>query len=143
MPPQPERDRGGPETARVLLDANVLIAATVANHVHHARADAWLRPDSAFALCPIVEGALVRFFVRVGAGAASARAVLAHTAELPGYGFWADDFTYADADLSGIVGHRQVTDAYLAQLAARHGGVLATFDEALARAYPKAVTLVP
>ncbi|GLY63497.1 hypothetical protein [Amycolatopsis taiwanensis] len=34
--------------------------------------------------------------------------------------------------LNGVLGHRQVTDAYLAQLARAHGGRLATFDPGLA-----------
>jgi hypothetical protein len=33
---------------------------------------------------------------------------------------------------TGIAGRRQVTDAYLALLARKHGGLLATMDRALA-----------
>ncbi len=46
--------------------------------------------------------------------------------------FWPDDASYLDLPTRGINGHRQVTDAYLALLAAKHGGVLATMDRALA-----------
>jgi len=42
---------------------------------------------------------------------------------------------------TGIVGHRQVTDAYLTLLARVHGGVLATMDKALAATHPEAVLL--
>jgi len=49
-----------------LLDANVLIALTVAEHEHHDRASRWVAGIERFALCPVVEGALVRFLVRVG-----------------------------------------------------------------------------
>ena len=45
---------------------------------------------------------------------------------------WPDDASYLDLPTRGINGHRQVTDAYLALLAAKHGGVLATMDRALA-----------
>ena len=34
-------------------------------------------------------------------------------------------------DTSVLVGHQQVTDLHLVNLAARHGGVLATFDATL------------
>lgn len=49
-----------------LLDANVLIALTVQEHEHHARASTWAATVDRFAICPIVEGALVRFLVRLG-----------------------------------------------------------------------------
>ena len=49
-----------------LLDANVLIALTVAEHEHHERASTWAATVNRFAVCPIVEGALVRFLVRTG-----------------------------------------------------------------------------
>ena len=34
-------------------------------------------------------------------------------------------------DMSRIAGHQQITDLYLACLAAQHGGRLATFDAAI------------
>jgi predicted nucleic acid-binding protein len=43
-----------------------------------------------------------------------------------------DGLSYADIDMRGVVGHRQVTDAYLAALARSRGGRLATLDRALA-----------
>ncbi len=52
-----------------LLDADVLIALTVAEHEHHARTSAWAAGIDRFALCPVVEGALVRFLVRIGESA--------------------------------------------------------------------------
>lgn len=46
--------------------------------------------------------------------------------------FWADDFAF-DADvLRGVQGHRQVTDAYLAELCRRRSGRLLTIDGGLA-----------
>lgn len=39
--------------------------------------------------------------------------------------------------------HRQVADAYLAGLAGARGGLLATFDEALANTLPDQVGLIP
>lgn len=127
-----------------LLDANVLIALTVAEHEHHQRASTWMADVSDFAVCPLVEGALVRFLVRLGESAATAGAILRAVNALPGCAFWPDSVSYVDARLGHIQGHRQVTDAYLASLAATHADArLATLDRALADAHPDVVMLVP
>jgi uncharacterized protein len=127
-----------------LLDANVLIALTIKEHEHHERASAWIGGIDRFALCPIVEGALVRFFVRLGESAATAIAVLTAVRALPSCEFWPDDLSYTKADLSHVVGHRQVTDAYLVDLARHHRGAsLATFDKGLAMVDPSRVVMVP
>lgn len=126
-----------------LLDANVLIALTVAEHEHHERASEWVAQVERVAVCPVVEGALVRFLVRIGDSTAAATEVLRAVHAVPRCDFWADSLSYADADLDHVRGHRQVTDAYLASLAESHGGLVATLDEALAAARPAAVSLVP
>ena len=80
-----------------LLDANVLIALTVAEHEHHARASHWMAGIDRFALCPVVEGALVRFLVRIGERASVATTLLRHVHALRGCEFWPDGLSYADA----------------------------------------------
>lgn len=45
--------------------------------------------------------------------------------------FWPDGLGFDDIHLRGVVGHKQVTDAYLAGLARSKGGRLATLDRAL------------
>jgi predicted nucleic acid-binding protein len=57
--------------------------------------------------------------------------------------FWPDSIGYEAVRLDGIIGHRQVTDAYLAELARVNGGRLATFDRALAGLHADVVELVP
>ncbi len=59
-----------------LLDANVLIALTVADHEHHEVVSVWASRGQRFALCPIVEGSLVRFLVRLGETARAATELL-------------------------------------------------------------------
>ena len=128
----------------VLLDANVLIALLVDDHVHHGAAENWFVGMSAnFATCPITQGSLMRLLIREGQPASGAREILAGTTADPRHEFWADDVPYADVPTQGIIGHRQVTDAYLAQLARAHASRLATFDQALAKLHPDVAELVP
>lgn len=127
----------------VLLDANVLIALLVDDHVHHEAAENWFT-DMAdhFATCPITQGSLMRLLVREGQSAAAAHAILDGTTADPRHEFWADDIPYTDVPTQGIIGHRQVTDAYLAQLARAHGSRLATFDQAMAKLHHDVADLV-
>ena len=118
-----------------LLDSNVLIALATPEHSQNARAAAWFRKGRRFApSCPITQGALLRFHLRAGveATAESAKLLLQSISSLPRHEFWPDDVGYLDMPATGIAGHRQVTDAYLVLLARKHGGSLATMDQALA-----------
>ena len=127
-----------------LLDANVLTALLVDDHVHHQAAENWFAGMTGkFATCPITQGSLMRLLIREGQPAAAARAILTGTAADPRHEFWADDIPYADVPTQGIVGHRQVTDAYPAQLARARGSRLATFDQALAKLHHHVTELVP
>jgi uncharacterized protein len=130
-------------SAAYLIDANALIALAVTDHEYHDRAAAWVAQIERIALCPIVEGALFRFLVRVGESQTTASTVLAGLYASPRCEFWEDSISYTAADLGHVIGHRQVTDAYLAALAARYGGRLATFDEALAQVLPDTTLLIP
>jgi toxin-antitoxin system PIN domain toxin len=128
----------------VLLDANVLIALLVDDHIHHVAAENWLVSMSGnFATCPITQGSLMRLLIREGQSAATAHAVLSGATADPRHEFWPDDVEYADVPIQGIIGHRQVTDAYLAQLARARGSRLATFDQAMAKLHADVVDLVP
>ena len=128
----------------ILLDANVLIALLVADHVHHEPAEAWFAAGAgAFATCPITQGSLVRLLIRDGRPAETAREVVRAVSAHPRHEFWPDDLSYSDVPTAGIVGHRQVTDAYLAQLARARQGRLATFDEGMAKLHDDVVDLVP
>jgi uncharacterized protein len=126
----------------VLLDANVLIALTVAEHEHHDVASAWLARAGAFAVCPVVEGALVRFLVRLGESPATAHAVLEGVHQHARCAFWPDALSYREVGLGGVHGYRQVTDAYLVSLARQRRGKLATLDQGLAQAHPPGTVLV-
>ena len=128
----------------VLLDANVLIALRVDDHVHHTAAETWFAGMTGdFATCPITQGSLLRLLLREGQSASAARAVLGQATANPRHEFWPDDLAYADVPTAGIVGHRQVTDAYLAQLARSRQARLATFDQAMATLHHDVTELVP
>jgi hypothetical protein len=127
-----------------LLDANVLIALVVIEHVHHDAAADWLAAsDSRFATCPITQGSLVRFLVRRGQSSTAARDVVGAIESATHHEFWPDSISFADVRVDGVVGHRQVTDAYLAQLARSRNGQLATFDSGLAHLHGDVAVLVP
>src|ERR1035438_610978 len=117
-----------------LLDCNVLIALATPERSLNARAAARFLQGHRFATCPITQGALFRFHLRAGVEATpeSAKLLLESICALPRHEFWPDDASYLDMPTTGIVGHRQVTDAYLVLLAGKPGGSLATMDRALA-----------
>ncbi len=134
----------GPAEAAHLLDANLLIALVVGDHVHHEQARAWfVDHDAPFATCPITQGSLVRLLVSEGARATDAAAALADLVAVRRHRFWPDDLGYESVELERVVGHRQVTDAYLAALARARGARLATLDRGLAALHPDVAVLVP
>lgn len=127
-----------------LLDANVLVALVVADHVHHSAAEQWFgEAGTGFATCPITEGSLLRLLIRGGTSAADGLAVLRALRDDRRHTFWPDAITYTDVPLNGVLGHRQVTDAYLAQLARVHDGRLVTFDRGLASLHTDVTDLLP
>ncbi|PSL01805.1 hypothetical protein CLV30_11244 [Haloactinopolyspora alba] len=127
-----------------LLDANVLIALAVRDHTAHEAAHRWLAGVGQIALCPITEGALVRFLLREGESAVVAQEAISAIRNMPRCEFWSDNVSYSDLDMKGVYGHRQVTDSYLVGLASeRVVGRLATFDRALAVRHSTWCVLVP
>ena len=115
-----------------LLDANVLIALTIAEHEHHVAASTWAAGVDGFVLCPVVEGALIRYLIRTGETARAAQDLLSAVSDRRGYHFWPDSVSYNQADVEHVRGHRQVTDAYLVSLAGEHPDArLATLDQGL------------
>jgi toxin-antitoxin system PIN domain toxin len=128
----------------VLVDGNLLIALAVGDHVHHAVAEDWFAAESrAFATTPTTQGTLLRFLLRAGLDVRAAYSVLEMVRSHPRHVFAADDEPY-DADrLRGVVGHRQVTDAYLAGQARSRGWRLATLDRGLAELHRDVTELLP
>ncbi len=127
-----------------LLDANVLIAVAVVDHVHHEWAEAWFAAlDRPYATCPITQGALIRLVIGHGATGEQAVRVLAAITSRDAHEFWPDDLGYGEVAMAGVIGHRQVTDAYLAGLARHRDAQVATFDHGLAALHPDVAVLLP
>jgi toxin-antitoxin system PIN domain toxin len=121
-----------------LLDVNVLLALYDPRHVHHEAAHRWLDEVDTFATTPVTETAFVRLVSNPevsGESPATALAALRAVRELDGHRFVPDDasLTTPTIGLGTLVGHRQVTDFHLVNLAAGHGMALATFDAKLVR----------
>jgi len=133
-------------TSAWLLDGNVLAALAIAEHVHHASALRWFDLQTApFATCAVTQGTLLRLHLQFSPhpSTAAAWAALRAIANHPAHVFWNDGFSYLEIDPARIMGHRQVTDAWLAHLARRRGGRVATFDDAFARAHDDVTTRIP
>ncbi|HEU0087102.1 MAG TPA: TA system VapC family ribonuclease toxin [Pseudonocardiaceae bacterium] len=127
-----------------LLDSNVLIALATHEHVHHDAAIEWLASaHGAVATCPITQGALLRTLLRRGVRPEQALDQVTKIVTQPWHEFWPDAVPFPEVRLTGMIGHRQVTDAYLAQLARHRAGRLATFDHGLAELHSDVAYLVP
>jgi uncharacterized protein len=126
----------------LLLDVNVLIALTHSAHVHHGLVQAWAQAQGklAWASCTVTQLGFVRLASQPAIGGAStspgaALALLDQLLDHPGHQFWPDGQDIANSPALRsplIVGHRQVTDAYLLGLALGKGSALVTLDRGLA-----------
>ena len=127
-----------------LADGNVLVALTVIEHVHHQVTLQWFNdqaPD--LATCPITEGTLLRFLLREGRSAPEAIGVLESIRAQRWHRFWPDALAFERSHLGGVIGHRQVTDAYLVALAKHNGSKVVSLDRGLAALHPHHVLLLP
>lgn len=122
-----------------LFDVNVLVALAVDTHLFHGPAHvARSRTGAGWATTPVTESGLIRLLLNPAV--TGGRFTITDAVGVVG-GFrldpsWRhlDDRTSAaepTIDWMTAVGHRQITDFHLVDLAARHGAVLATFDSSL------------
>jgi len=129
----------------VLLDSNALIALAVEGHQFHVCVSKWLRLTRVpFATCDITQGALLRFLLqqKIALDALQAWEVLRQIQAADNHEFWQQSENYLAVSTRGILGHKQVTDAYLAQLARVRGAKIATFDQGLAALNPDCALLI-
>jgi toxin-antitoxin system PIN domain toxin len=128
-----------------LLDVNVLIALAWPSHVHHAQAHAWFarRAAEGWATCLLTQLGFVRIssnpkIIPEAVLPQQALKVLGQMVEHEHHVFWPDDLSLTDRHnpVAHIMGHRQLTDAYLLGLAVRRQGRLVTLDESLSSLLP-------
>lgn len=122
---------------RALLDVNVLIALLDAAHVHHRQASAWLERElvHGWASTPITQNGCIRVMSQPAYPSPLPAAQVAHrlaaAAAQPHHRFWPDSLSLLEGGRvrwDRLLGHRQVTDAYLLALAVEQAGRLVTLD---------------
>lgn len=124
-----------------LLDVNLLVALSWPAHQKHGWAQAWFgkHASEGWATCPFTEAAFVRIlsnpaFSADAVAPREATKLLSANVKHPHHRFWADDVAFVDAVepfTGSLVGHQQVTDAYLLGLAIHKQGALATMDHSI------------
>lgn len=127
-----------------LLDVNVLISLLDSAHVHHNVAITWFRDTAAgmgWATCPVTENGFVRVVSHISypnlrlTPAMASESMARFKAGFAGlHHFWPDSISLTDSslfELGTLTGSRQITDAYLAGLAFRNKGALASFDTSM------------
>lgn len=114
-----------------LLDVNFLVACAWQSHTDHVRANRWLNGAKSFATSSATEMGFLRVSMSpaFGAGFSDAMAALEAIVTMRAHRFLRDG-TRARS-LYPVASSKDVTDAHLVRLAARHRLKLATFDSAL------------
>lgn len=128
-----------------LLDGNALVALCLDGHEHHRLVRGWFDAgDHRIATCSVTQGTLLRLHMRFAAdpSAAAAWRTLEVLAASPRHDLWIADHSYLDVAHQHLQGPKQVTDAWLAELARRKGGLLATLDGALVATHPDVAELI-
>jgi uncharacterized protein len=130
-----------------LLDVNVLIALLWPPHEAHARAQRWFAQNArhGWATCAMTQAGFVRIvsnpvFSRHAVSPRDALEVLSGSLQHPAHHFWSEDIGVAEALAHfgrRLLGHQQITDAYLLGLAIRKKGRLATLDASLSSLLPE------
>ncbi|MBN8422277.1 MAG: PIN domain-containing protein [Verrucomicrobia bacterium] len=129
-----------------LVDGNGIIALAIKSHPQHARAKAWFETlTDTFHTCSVTEGTFLRLHMMLATDTTSAAAWknLALIQADPMHRFIDDGYSYSQVATRGLQGHKQVTDAWLAQLARRHGARLATLDGGLVATHVDVGFLIP
>ena len=124
-----------------LLDANVLIALMWPAHEDHDRAQAWFRKNAnrGWATCAHTQSAFVRIvsnpaFSPDAVTPQAASNLLSNNLRDARHHFWSMDIPFqkaAEPLLKRLIGHHQVTDAYLLGLAMHKNGRLVTMDRGI------------
>jgi len=125
---------------RSLLDVNVLIALLDADHASHEHALRWFKRSAreGWASCPLTQNGCVRIMSQPAypnpLPTAQVAARLTEATQTRHHLFVPASASLLDPqlfDTGQLLGHRQVTDAWLLGLAVAHGLRFVSFDAAL------------
>ncbi|MBA3963103.1 MAG: PIN domain-containing protein [Chthoniobacterales bacterium] len=121
-----------------LLDTNVLLALAWPNHQHHAAAHRWFHAEAKYgwASCAVTQLGFVRLssnpaFTPAAVTPSQAAALLGDLLSHRKHRFWPSPAASKPALYLRALGHQQVNDAYLVQVAKRHRGRVVTLDSRL------------
>jgi hypothetical protein len=125
--------------AVALLDVNVLLALAWPHHVHHGAAREWFAAhrSAGWATCPFTQAAFVRLSsqpaaVKVAVTVQDAIRTLEIAVAAAEHVFWPLEHGIPEIlpeIRTRVMGHRQLTEAWLLDLAIRRRGKLATLDQ--------------
>lgn len=122
---------------RALLDVNVIIALLDAGHLMHRAAQRWMarEVDKGWATCPITQNGVLRIMSQPAypnaQPVARVAARLQEACNHPSHVFWPEEISLLGDGViqwDRVLGHRQITDAFLLAVAAAHGGRFVSFD---------------
>ena len=121
-----------------LLDTNVLLALAWPNHQHHAEAHGWFASQAkkGWATCAFTQLGFIRLssnpaYTANAVSPQDAATLLQQWTKLKGHRFWPSPAADAPAIYSRAIGHQQVNDAWLVEVARHNAGHLVTLDTRL------------
>ncbi|MFN2509405.1 MAG: TA system VapC family ribonuclease toxin [Chthoniobacterales bacterium] len=121
-----------------LLDTNVLLALAWPNHQHHALAHEWFRSQArhGWASCSLTQVGFIRLssnpaYTPSAVTPQQAAQLLGELISHERHQFWSSPPAARTGIYDRALGHQQVNDAYLVEVAKRRRGRLVTLDTRL------------
>ena len=121
-----------------LLDTNVLLALAWPNHQHHAQARTWFATHSrrGWATCAVTQLGFIRLSSNPAYAADAvtpqdAAGLLRAWTQIKTHRFWPSPAADEASIYARAIGHQQINDAWLVEVARRNSGRLITLDTRL------------
>ena len=122
-----------------LLDINVLLALAWPNHQHHAQGQAWFAENASqgWATCALTQLGFIRLssnpaFTVNAVSPRHAAIVLSAWTRHEAHQFLPSPPAEAPSIYGSVLGHQQVNDAWLVEVARQNNGCLVTLDKRIA-----------
>ena len=127
-----------------LLDTNLLLSLAWPNHQFHAQAHAWFATHAkrGWATCAFTQLGFVRLssnpaYSREAVSPAEAATLLQQWTRHKAHHFWNSPPADSPAIYLNALGHQQVNDAWLVEIARKNKGKLVTLDRRLSAHAPE------